>query len=320
MEILPLEIPTPFTIGSINAYLIIGDDITLVDTGPKTDNAWKSLVYQLNEKKIKIQDVKRIVLTHYHIDHSGLVSLIKEHNPEIDVYAHRLAIAQLKKQTDYIEHSMLFFRDLYLKNGLSEKEIKEIEQFYQYLDPFSPPVDFVIGIEEGDKINGITDWQILHTPGHSLGDIVLYYPDKKYLISGDIIIGRTSPGIFIEAPQNAQADYEKSAYLYQQSLMKLNRLDIKKVYPAHGPMFSNVYGVIDEHLGKMEYRQERIKSLLTNQSFTVYEIMQQIFPKRYSKHLAMFFSETLGSLDIMELNGEVVKKKENGMVKYLLKQ
>ena len=32
-------IPTPFAVGDVNAYLVKGDALTLIDAGPKTDEA-----------------------------------------------------------------------------------------------------------------------------------------------------------------------------------------------------------------------------------------------------------------------------------------
>src|SRR5215813_10632340 len=72
MRIEKLVIPTPFPVGPINIYLVVDDPITLVDTGPKTDQAVAALREQLSELGFKTEDVKRIVLTHTHEDHCGL--------------------------------------------------------------------------------------------------------------------------------------------------------------------------------------------------------------------------------------------------------
>ena len=39
MKIIPLAIPTPFYVGDVNVYLIKEDPLTLIDVGPKTDEA-----------------------------------------------------------------------------------------------------------------------------------------------------------------------------------------------------------------------------------------------------------------------------------------
>ncbi|MER2010644.1 MAG: MBL fold metallo-hydrolase, partial [Psychrobacillus sp.] len=42
-------IPTPFAVGDVNAYLIKGDVLTLVDAGPKTEQALVALKNGINE-------------------------------------------------------------------------------------------------------------------------------------------------------------------------------------------------------------------------------------------------------------------------------
>ena len=72
MKIVPLAIPTPFYVGDVNVYLIREDPLTLIDVGPKTDEAAKALRDKLAAHGVKFSDVRRILLTHAHEDHCGL--------------------------------------------------------------------------------------------------------------------------------------------------------------------------------------------------------------------------------------------------------
>ena len=71
MQIVPLAIPTPFYVGDVNVYLIKEDPLTLIDVGPKTDDAYRTLVEKLGRIGVKLADIRRIVLTHAHEDHCG---------------------------------------------------------------------------------------------------------------------------------------------------------------------------------------------------------------------------------------------------------
>src|SRR5262245_59593203 len=77
MRIEKLVIPTPFPVGPINIYLVVDDPITLIDTGPKTDQAVAALREQLGKLGFKTDDIKRIVLTHTHEDHCGLAATLQ---------------------------------------------------------------------------------------------------------------------------------------------------------------------------------------------------------------------------------------------------
>ena len=77
---LKLPIPMPdSTLGHVNAYLVQGDSgYLLVDSGWNTDEVFDSLQKQLAEIGAEIKDIIRIVVTHIHPDHYGLVGRLKQ--------------------------------------------------------------------------------------------------------------------------------------------------------------------------------------------------------------------------------------------------
>jgi hydroxyacylglutathione hydrolase len=89
----------------------------------------------------------------------------------------------------------------------------------------SPQVNADFFLTEGTLTLGKIDLQIYHTPGHSPGSICLYWPEKKTLISGDVVFsggeGRTDlPG--------GDADQLKH------SIQRLAELDVEIFLPGHG--------------------------------------------------------------------------------------
>ena len=69
-----LPIPTPFMVGRVNCYLIEDDPLTLVDAGPELrQGARRARARRCAEHGHAIEDLERIVITHQHIDHLGLV-------------------------------------------------------------------------------------------------------------------------------------------------------------------------------------------------------------------------------------------------------
>ena len=71
-----LSIPTPFMVGRVNCYLIEDDPLTLVDVGPNSGKALDELERALADHGHRIEDLQRIVITHQHIDHLGLVGIL----------------------------------------------------------------------------------------------------------------------------------------------------------------------------------------------------------------------------------------------------
>src|SRR5439155_17659127 len=73
-----LPVPTPFAVGRVNVYLVEDDPLTLVDAGPNSATSLTTLEAALAEHGRKVEDLERIVITHQHIDHIGLVQILAD--------------------------------------------------------------------------------------------------------------------------------------------------------------------------------------------------------------------------------------------------
>ena len=143
-------------------------------------------------------DIKLIVLTHGHIDHTGAVKEVKK-TTGAEVAIHTDDAKSLQEQL----LGRLF--------GLSY--------------PPPPPPDWLL--KDGDSIDiGDLHFLVVHTPGHSLGGICLL--EEGVVFSGDTLfnygIGRTDmPG----------GSYSQLMNSIHTKLMILP--DNTTVYPGHGP-------------------------------------------------------------------------------------
>src|SRR5881394_3933762 len=86
MKIIPLTIPTPFYVGTVNVYLIKEDPLTLIDAGPKTAGAASELRRQLAKNGVSPADIRRIVLTHAHEDHCGLAKQVRDEAKNAEIF------------------------------------------------------------------------------------------------------------------------------------------------------------------------------------------------------------------------------------------
>lgn len=73
-----IELPLAPTRGpaSVNVYLLTGEPLTLVDTGPRTEAAWAALEAGLAAHGYHLADLEQLVITHAHVDHYGQAARI----------------------------------------------------------------------------------------------------------------------------------------------------------------------------------------------------------------------------------------------------
>ncbi|HEY8303731.1 MAG TPA: MBL fold metallo-hydrolase, partial [Solirubrobacteraceae bacterium] len=71
-----MAIPTPFAVGRVNCYLIEDDPLTLLDAGPNSATSLTTMEAMLEAHGHRVEDLKRIVVTHQHIDHLGLLDVL----------------------------------------------------------------------------------------------------------------------------------------------------------------------------------------------------------------------------------------------------
>ena len=76
---------------STNVYVVEGSQGNImIDTGWNRPESFSMLIEGLKEDRIKLQDIKKIVITHIHPDHYGLASKVKQ-LCRAEVAMHRVA-------------------------------------------------------------------------------------------------------------------------------------------------------------------------------------------------------------------------------------
>src|ERR1700750_3214423 len=91
-----VDIPLPLEhIGSVNAWLLRGDPLTLLDTGPRDDAALAALEAGLRREGLRIEDIELVLVTHHHLDHVGLAATIKRRSGAV--------LATLERVADHAE-------------------------------------------------------------------------------------------------------------------------------------------------------------------------------------------------------------------------
>lgn len=182
-------IPTGFL--NTNCYIITGENyLMVVDPGDDFLKICDNLPYSPT----------CIVLTHCHFDHVGALYELKEKFPSCPIYIH--------EDEDYSEDFVFETAGPYIASHMKRKGFKLPKE--------------VTRVKEGSTIE---DFEVLSTPGHTMGSMCLYCKDRGILFSGDTLFyhsyGRTDLG-----------GNEENLVKSLKKLMNLG--PNTTVYPGHG--------------------------------------------------------------------------------------
>ncbi|HBA55171.1 MBL fold metallo-hydrolase [Syntrophorhabdus aromaticivorans] len=208
---------------------IIGEpgsnDLSMVDVGLTGKGGYK--VQAIRKLGIEPDAVKRIIMTHTHLDHIGCLSEVKKEIPGAELWVHTLEADPLEAGDD---------RGVY---GMNEFKGMCRTQYGLKADAFKFKVDRKLEGGESLSIGNMT-WEVIHIPGHSMGGIALYNRPGRILIPGDVIYADYAIGRFDLHGADARQ--------LRKSLMNLTELDVDILLPGHNNI---IKGLPSGYIGKV---------------------------------------------------------------------
>jgi glyoxylase-like metal-dependent hydrolase (beta-lactamase superfamily II) len=317
MTIHQIQLPTPFPVGPVNAYLIqSGDQVVLVDCGPKWAQARHALLEWLSNHGLQPGQLTGVVLTHGHIDHVGLASLFQREG--VPIYAHPEVQTWLEPNGEWDRYRADFFHALYHVMGMPEERVKEAVRTLFLLNQWNDRSVVDVPLNIHDDFPLIPSFKVIAVPGHAQAAVALWDEQRGVFIGGDQLLPTISSNALIEpeltAATGQSAKRTSSLVQYRGNLEYLTTLSIRKVFPGHGNPFDNPNQLIWDRLKEQRERQEQFRNLLAEKSSaTAYELAVAYFP-RHLDQLSLIMSETIGYLDWLHLEGQVSYDTDEGGV------
>jgi glyoxylase-like metal-dependent hydrolase (beta-lactamase superfamily II) len=184
-----------------------------------------------------IKDVKRIILTHVHVDHAQAANEIKKKS-DAKIYSHWI-------EANYLAHNPLDNGpptiqetiDKFAKPGISiEKLIKKYGTFEV------EPIIVDQQVSDGDMIGSL---KVIHISGHTPGHISLYYKEDGIIFGADSIYKHVfgADGMYVSAPQ---VSIDPVTALV--SAQRLSKIKFDKLLTAHqdSPLLEGAREIVEK--------------------------------------------------------------------------
>jgi glyoxylase-like metal-dependent hydrolase (beta-lactamase superfamily II) len=312
-----LAVPTPFAVGRVNCYLIEDEPLTLVDAGPNSATSLTALEAALQTHGHRVEELERIVVTHQHIDHIGLVEILAKRSGA-EVCALDLLAPWLADYKHEMEEGDSFSAEIMLRNGIPQDIVYALRAVSASFRAWGAAAHVTTPLTAGASLGFASrSWRVLHRPGHSPSDTVFWDEASGELFGGDHLIKHISSNPLIsKALDHGGDERPRALMIYMDSLRLTRDMDLEVVYAGHGEPVEDHRDLIDERFKMHERRANKLYGLIAAQPRNAYELAQEMWGNVAVTQAFLTLSEVLGHVDLLIDEGRVVERETDGVVHF----
>jgi len=315
-----LAVPTPFMVGRVNAYLIEDSPLTLVDSGPNSAKALDELEQQLNARGHAVEDLELLIVSHQHMDHFGLASILARRSGAEVAALEPLGgyLASYGRETDLDD---AFAEGIMLRHGIPQEVVTALRAVSAGFRAWGSAVEVTRPLSDGSElVLGDRTLRVLHRPGHSPSDTVFYDERRSTMLAADHLIAHISSNPLLARPLGQEPDPDgprpQALLTYMASLEQTRAMDLGLVLPGHGRPIRDHVALIDERFRMHDRRAERIHRLIAEQPRSAHEIAHELWGNVAVTQAYLTLSEVLGHVDLLLRDGRAIEEERDGVVRF----
>ncbi|NWF69438.1 MAG: MBL fold metallo-hydrolase [Chloroflexi bacterium] len=286
------------------AYVVLeAGPPTLIDSGsgypPSNEDLLKGFDALRTEfgESVQWSDIRRILITHGHIDHFGGAAFAQEKSGA------QIGIHELDRRVliNYEERVVVATKDLrvYLERAGIKPELRtNLMQMYGFAKKHVRSVQVDFSLDEEHPLDGMT---FIHTPGHCPGQVCVRIGDV--LISADHVLARTTPH---QAPE--QITHYTGLGHYFEALHKIEQLaHVRVALGGHEEAIHDFYGRVTAIRASHQRKLERVFDIVrsADHPLTVSDISKAMYPERHGYDVLLAIEETGAHVEYLYQHGRL---------------
>ena len=289
-----------FPMLTANIYLVVdGEYIALIDTGSGLGQSSEHVrrgMEQIRDEwgaRIDWPDLKRIVITHAHVDHYGGLGAVRG-LPDAPVAFPELDRRVLTNHEERLTLTSRAVSAFLWRAGVSESSHTSLMGMYGWSKGLLRSTEVETVLRDGDLLDD--RMLVLHAPGHCPGQVCLQIDDV--LLSADHVLPHTSPHM---APESITASTGLGHYF--EALRKIAAVPgVRLALGGHeGPM-PDLYDRIAQIEASHQRKLDRLLAACAEPR-TINELSKQLYPNVESYNILLAIEEIGAHVEYLDQRG-----------------
>ena len=336
--------PLPLPLGDNAAYALrlAGGGVLLVDAGPDIPGAegetgaeggtWEQAGALLAADGLAPADVRAVLITHWHLDHSGLAWRWAGGGARI--LAGAADIEAITTGQAWNEARVEARLRTLIEHGCPPEFAARFGQPTRRRPPAyrwrACPREAVEAVADGAEfaLEGGARLRVVAAPGHTPGNLVAFVEATGDLYSGDTLLPHTTPTPGLHFPSTssdsaaggAPGERWPSLPPFVASVERLRGLGVRRVLPGHGaPVEGEAAERLFVRFERLHARRSaRVRALLEERPNSAFGLVRRLFPHLPDSRLAQALTELIGQLDVLVARGDAVAEPRDGVLLHRL--